>query len=213
MHVDEKRIEVFADNFAIPLYDNRMEFASFSKRARVYSRSFLNAKEGDKMNNSFRRATIEDLPMIVDIYNSTIASRMVTADTEPVTVEDRMDWYLRHNEKRPLYVMQDAENNICGWLSFETFYGRPAYNKTAEISIYIHEKYRGQGLGSQFVEEALSLAPSLGIRSIMAFIFGHNKPSIKLFEKFGFQKWGHMPGIAEMDEQRYDLVILGIELE
>lgn len=165
------------------------------------------------MNDKFRKATIEDLPKIVEIYNSTIASRMVTADTEPVTVEDRMDWYSRHNEKRPLYVMEDEENNICGWLSFESFYGRPAYDKTAEISIYISENYRGQGLGTLFIEEALSMAPALGIRSVMAFIFGHNQPSIKLFEKFGFEKWAHMPGIAEMDGQRYDLVILGKEIE
>lgn len=164
------------------------------------------------MNGKFRRATIEDLPAIVEIYNSTVASRMVTADTEPVKVEDRMEWFLRHNEKRPLFIMEDDGKNICGWLSFETFYGRPAYNKTAEISIYIHENHRGKGLGSLFVEEALTKAPELGIRSIMAFIFGHNLPSIKLFEKFGFQQWAHMPGIAEMDEQRYDLVILGKEL-
>lgn len=46
----------------------------------------------------------------------------------------------------------------------------------------------------------------------MAFIFGHNVPSIKLFEKFGFTEWGVFPGIAEMDGKRYDLNILGREL-
>ncbi|MBR3380592.1 MAG: N-acetyltransferase, partial [Bacillus sp. (in: Bacteria)] len=69
----------------------------------------------------------------------------------------------------------DEEGNIYGWLSFETFYGRPAYNGTVEMSIYLNQNYRGKGLGSLFLQEALELAPSLGIRTLLAFIFGHNE--------------------------------------
>jgi len=43
-------------------------------------------------------------------------------------------------------------------------------------------------------------------------VSGHNKPSLKLFEKHGFAEWGLFPGIAEMDGKRYDLKILGREL-
>lgn len=119
---------------------------------------------------------------------------------------------LNHSEKRPLYVKTDEEGNIYGWLSFETFYGRPAYNGTVEMSIYLNQNYRGKGLGSLFLQEALELAPSLGIRTLLAFIFGHNEASIKLFKKHGFETWGHLPRIAEMDGNRYDLDILGKEL-
>ena len=96
---------------------------------------------------------------------------------------------LNHSEKRPLYVKTDEEGNIYGWLSFETFYGRPAYNGTVEMSIYLNQNYRGKGLGSLFLQEALELAPSLGIRTLLAFIFGHNEASIKLFKKHGFETW------------------------
>ncbi len=164
------------------------------------------------MTMTLRRAAKKDLDAVVAIYNSTVASRMVTADTEPVTPEDRMEWFLAHTEKRPLYVAQDENGTISAWISFETFYGRPAYNKTAEISIYIHEGFRGKGAGSYLLQEALRLAREFDIRSLMAFIFAHNQPSIKLFEKFGFEEWGLFPGIAEMDGKRYDLKILGREL-
>ena len=36
---------------------------------------------------TFRDATLDDLPKIVEIYNSTVASRLVTADLESVSVE------------------------------------------------------------------------------------------------------------------------------
>ncbi|MGE6630327.1 N-acetyltransferase family protein [Bacillus sp. NPDC077027] len=159
-----------------------------------------------------RIATEDDLKAIVDIYNSTIASREVTADTEPVTVEERRNWFLNHSDKRPLYVKTDDNGTIYGWLSFETFYGRPAYNGTVEISIYLNQDYRGQGIGSLFLKEALELAPSLNIRTLLAFIFGHNKASIQLFKKYGFKQWGYLPQVAKMDGNKYDLAILGKEL-
>lgn len=164
------------------------------------------------MNLTLRKAVLEDLDAVVAIYNSTIASRMVTADTEEVTPADRMDWFLRHTDRRPLMVAEDETGKVAAWISFETFYGRPAYDKTAEISIYLHQDCRGKGAGSFLLKEALAFAPAIGIRSLMAFIFGHNVPSIKLFEKFGFTEWGVFPGIAEMDGKRYDLNILGREL-
>lgn len=94
------------------------------------------------MNMTLRLAEHKDLEAVVAIYNSTIASRMVTADTEPVTPEDRMEWFSGHTEARPLYVAEDENGNVVAWISFETFYGRPAYNKTAEVSIYIDEACR-----------------------------------------------------------------------
>ena len=51
-----------------------------------------------------RRANENDMPRIVEIYNSTINSRMTTADTEKVTVESRSGWFGKHSEKRPIFV-------------------------------------------------------------------------------------------------------------
>lgn len=156
-----------------------------------------------------RNAGMEDLPQIVDIYNSTIAGRMVTADIEPVTVESRVDWLQAHNsDSRPLWVMMDGEQ-IIAWLSFQDFYGRPAYQATAEISIYIEPNYRHKGIGTAFLEEAIQAAPRLGIKTILGFIFAQNQPSIRLFKKYGFEEWAHLPKIAELDQIECDLMILG----
>lgn len=160
-------------------------------------------------NLTFRFAALEDLPIIVDIYNSTIPSRMVTADTEPVTVEDRLEWFHEHNpEKRPLWVVE-YDGEICGWVSLQSFYGRPAYHATAEISIYLHEKCRGKGIGKQVLSKVMEECPKLGIDTLLGFIFGHNEPSLRLFYNSGFEKWGHLPEVAELDGIKRDLLILG----
>lgn len=156
-----------------------------------------------------RLARFDDLPAIVDIYNSTVASREVTADTEPVSVESRHQWFADHApERRPLWVVEH-EGAILGWMSYSNFYGRPAYSGTAELSIYIHENARGQGLGRYFLNQAILHAPSIGVHTLLGFIFGHNLPSLKLFEVFGFERWANMPRVATLDGIERDLVIMG----
>ncbi|MBB5321632.1 GNAT family N-acetyltransferase [Marinobacter oulmenensis] len=159
-----------------------------------------------------RIANPKDLPRIVDIYNSTIAGRKATADTQAVTVEQRQGWFDRHNpDRRPLLVEED-KGRVIGWLGFEDFYGRPAYGATAELSIYLDPAYRGTGLGSRMLQEAIDRAPSLGLHNLVAFVFSHNAESIRLFEKFGFQTWGELPDVACMDEREYSLTILGLRV-
>ncbi|RZI42789.1 N-acetyltransferase family protein [Herbaspirillum sp. HC18] len=161
------------------------------------------------MSYSHRLARFEDLPAIVAIYNSTVPSRQVTADTEPVSVESRHAWFAEHTpEKRPLWVVEE-NGAVIGWLSYSNFYGRPAYSGTAELSIYLHEDARGKGLGRYFLTEAIRFAPEIGVHTLLGFIFGHNEPSLKLFEAFGFEHWANLPRVATLDGIERDLVIVG----
>jgi phosphinothricin acetyltransferase len=158
-----------------------------------------------------RIARREDLPTIVAIYNSTVASREVTADTEPVSVESRERWFEEHDPaRRPLWVIQqEGGDAVIGWLSYSNFYGRPAYNGTAELSIYIDKDWRGKGIGQYCLQAAIDHAPAVGVHTLLGFIFGHNIPSLGLFEKFGFAMWANLPRVANLDGIERDLVILG----
>jgi L-amino acid N-acyltransferase YncA len=156
-----------------------------------------------------RVATIEDLPAIIEIYNTSIPGRMATADLEPVTVASRMEWFLAHNpEHRPLWVLA-ADDNIKAWLSFRSFYGRAAYRHTAEVSVYVSPDSLRQKLGDCLLSKAISTAPSLDLKTLVAFIFAHNQPSLNLFKKHDFQQWGYLPQIAELNGIDRDLAILG----
>ncbi|MFY8273682.1 GNAT family N-acetyltransferase [Pseudoalteromonas sp. SSDWG2] len=159
----------------------------------------------------FEKACLDDLPSIVAIYNQTIAGRMVTADTDPVSVESRREWFLSHSPARPIYVYKE-QGKIVGWLSFKSFYGRPAYDQTVEIAIYLCESVRGRGLGKLCLQFAQEQAQALNISTLLAFIFSHNTPSMKLFERGGFVRWGELPNVAIMDGKHYSLTILGKSL-
>ena len=158
---------------------------------------------------TLRDATEEDLPAIVAIYNSIIPGRMVTADLVPVTMESRAAWLQAHDPaKRPIWVAEE-NGEILGWLSFDTFYPRAAYDGTIMIALYVAEKHRRAGLGRTLLTRALAHAPKLGVHTVLGYIFAHNEPSLRLFAAFGFERWAHLPRVAKLDDDERDLVILG----
>ncbi len=157
----------------------------------------------------FLFATQNDLAGIVGTYNSTVASRLVTADLEPVTVENKQQWFDNHHPNhRPLWIVK-RNNAYCGWMSFNSFYGRPAYDGTVEVSIYLEEHARNNGLGKACLEKAIEVCRELKIKTLLGFIFDHNEPSLNLFYKMGFEKWAHLPKIANMVDKEVGLIILG----
>ena len=167
----------------------------------------------------------EDLPAILAIYNQSIAGKQATANLTPVSCEERRDWFEEHvnSATRPIYIVRAVEeaetvggggkgqtvSPIVAWGSFSDLYARPAYHISTEISIYLHQDYHGQGLGSLLTRWMLTQAPRLGIHNVVALIFAHNQPSLGLFRKLGFEQWGYMPKVCDMQGFIADVVMLG----
>lgn len=156
-----------------------------------------------------RNATIEDLPVIVAIYNSIIPGRLVTADTEHVTVAEKEEWFHAHTPNRPIWIAENEDNQIIGWASFKNFYGRPAYSGTAEFSLYLDEQFRNKGFGISILNHAIQKSNSLQIHTLLGFIFEQNLASLSLFKKAGFVEWGNLPDVAVLDGKFCGLKILG----
>ncbi|HUL97741.1 MAG TPA: GNAT family N-acetyltransferase [Usitatibacter sp.] len=162
--------------------------------------------------HNIRTAVPGDLPAIVAIYNASIPGRMATADTEPVTVAQREEWFRGFDSKsRPIWVCE-ADGAIVGWLGLRSFYGRPAYHRTAESAVYVAPEHQREGIARKLLQHALDECPRLGIANVLAFVFAHNMPSVTLFEAHGFGRWGLLPKVCEMDGREHDLLILGKRL-
>jgi phosphinothricin acetyltransferase len=165
-------------------------------------------------NVPIRFARPDDLPVVVDIYNASIPGRMATADLEPVTVEARRPWFQDFDpQRRPLWVHCSNDTDTPrAWLSLRSFYGRPAYHATAEVAVYTAPDARRAGLARALLHHAIAASPGLGLRTLLAFVFGHNDPSIALFAAQGFERWGLLPRVAELDGVERDLAILGLRV-
>jgi L-amino acid N-acyltransferase YncA len=161
-----------------------------------------------------RHARASDLPAIVAIYNAAIPGRMATADTAPVSVQQREAWFSEFSPgHRPLWVwIENDRTEPLAWLSLRSFYGRPAYQATVEVAVYTAPQAQRRGLARKLLEHSVDNAKPLGIKTLLAFVFGHNAPSLALFSAAGFRRWGQLPNVAELDGIERDLVILGRRL-
>jgi L-amino acid N-acyltransferase YncA len=147
-----------------------------------------------------RLAKFEDLEGIVEIFNEAINARFQTAFMEPVTVNDRIGWFNQHTPSEyPLFVYE-MDHKIVGWTSISPYRaGRPALRHTVEISYFVHTGQLKKGIGTQLVQHALNASRLLHYRTVLAIIIDKNIASAHLLKKFGFEKWGHLPNVAEFD--------------
>ena len=147
-----------------------------------------------------RDAAEMDLPAIVEIHNTAIASRISTAQLEPVTVEGRREWFHAHSPAQyPIWVAE-LDGAIAGWLSFREFLPRCAYRGTVEISVYVSKQLQRRGVARKLLAEAVARGRQLGMHSLVGLIFSNNEPSIALFRAAGFERWGLLPAVARLDE-------------
>ena len=160
-----------------------------------------------------RDAVRADLPRIVDIYNSSISGGRSTADTEPVSVASREEWFARHTpDRRPMWVAE-VGGEIVAWIGLSSFYGgRPAYDATAEVSLYVAPEYQGRGLGRSLKERMIAHCPRIGVTTLLSMFFDHNEATRRLNDKLGFLQVGHLPEIAVVGGEKRGLVIAALRI-
>ncbi|WP_203639317.1 GNAT family N-acetyltransferase [Levilactobacillus wangkuiensis] len=164
------------------------------------------------MSVTFRLATTADQPRVVEIYNQAIATKGSTADLTPMTVAQRQPWFQEFSADHfPLWVIE-ADGQVVGFVGLEPYSDRVAYAQTAEIALYLASEAQGHHLGGQAVEWAERAGKRLGLTTIISRIFGHNQASRHLFEKHGYEHWGHLPAIADMQGFTADLEVYGKHL-
>ena len=89
---------------------------------------------------TIRKAKLDDIEKITEIYNEAILKTNATFDDKPKNIDEQKIWFNEHGKNNPIIV---AEENgiIFGWSALSKWSDRCAYSATAEISLYVLEKY------------------------------------------------------------------------
>lgn len=160
------------------------------------------------MDLLIRFATENDLPAIVDIYNQSIPGGWSTADTRPISVAERVEWFRKFDRaRRPIWVAE-LDGRVIATVYLSSFYGgRPAYDATAEVSVYVAADAQGHGIGRRLKEFVIGECPRLGVTTLLSMHFDHNEATRRINESLGFQQMGHLTEIAVVQGRKRGLVI------
>ncbi len=165
------------------------------------------------MDLRIRDATEADLPAIVDIYNQSIPGGWSTADTNAITVSDRVEWFRKFDPaKRPIWVAE-VDGRVIATAYLSSFYaGRPAYDATAEVSQYIATAYHRRGIGLRLKRWVIEQCPRLGITTLLSMHFDHNEATRRINARLGFEQCGHLREIAVVQGQKRGLIISALRI-
>jgi phosphinothricin acetyltransferase len=149
---------------------------------------------------NIRNAKTQDIEHINDIHNQVVHEKFKLAYLTPQTKDECLEWFREHNCKEyPIYVAE-IDDAVVGFAYIDPYRpGRSALKQTAEISYFIDKDYRRKGIATRLIEYAESKCCELGIKTLFAIVIDNNESSVKLIEKCGYEKWGHLPKIAIFD--------------
>jgi len=154
-----------------------------------------------------RDATEDDLPGILAIYNSVVATSNAVYTETPATLEDRRAWLAgRRAGNFPVLVADDG--GVTGYASFGEFRPWPGYALTVEHSVYVHEAAHGRGVGTALVARLIVEAQSRGKHVMIGGVDAANVASIGMHRKLGFTEAGTLREVARKFGIWLDLILM-----
>ena len=147
----------------------------------------------------------QDFEFVKAIYDWYILNSTATFHTEPITINELKGIIpVGHQLYKSFIIRYDDE--VCGYCYISRYKPRQAYDRTAEITIYLKPECKGRGIGKETMKRLESIAGEKGIAVLLGIITGENEISIRLFEKCGYEKCAHYRQVGEKFDRLLDVV-------
>ena len=160
-----------------------------------------------------RPITKDDIAVCLDIYNYEVVNGVATLDLELRTLPEWQEWYEAHQTSEHCIFVGLIDDVVVGYASLSPYRPKEAYKSTVELSIYIHQEYRGKGIATQLMAYILEIAKNDPLlHNVVSVITAGNEGSTKLHERFGFTYCGLTPQVGfkhgkYQDTETYALLV------
>jgi L-amino acid N-acyltransferase YncA len=137
------------------------------------------------------------------IYTQGIAMGLATFET---TAPEWSDWDSTHLPAPRLVAV--SRGWVVGWAALSPVSARPAYRGVAEVSVYVAEDQRGQGVGSALLRRLIEESEAAGIWMLQAAVFPENVDSVRLHVQAGFREVGTRERLGQLNGEWRDVLLL-----
>lgn len=160
---------------------------------------------------TFSPAVEKDLGKIKEIYDYYILNTTATFHSEPVTISELREFLFIGDPKYPSFCIKE-DNRAVGYCFLTRYKNRQAYDRTAEISIYMQPEYTGRGMSFIALKFLGDAAKNAGTRVIIGTLCGENRASIRLREKCGYPRCAPLKNVGEKFGKVLDAVMYEKEI-
>lgn len=157
------------------------------------------------MNLKLIDLTEKDFTIVKKIYDHYILNSTATFHTSPVSAEEIKKFIPAGDPKYKSFLIEYKEA-VCGYCYLSQYKPRAAYDRTAEITVYLKPEYHGKGIGTEIMFILEKIARQNGISVLIGVITAENLSSIRLFEKCGYEKCAHFKQVGEKFNRLLDVV-------
>ena len=138
-----------------------------------------------------RPAVVGDVPAMREIYKHYVETSPATFDITPVSLENRLGWFRSFGETGPFrLVVAERDGRVIGYAGSGKFREKPAYVTSVEMTVYVDNDARGQGIGAEMYRHLFALLEGEPIHRAYAGITLPNPASLALHRQFGFRDVG-----------------------
>lgn len=138
------------------------------------------------------KITYEDIEDVLKIYNQGILTGCATFQTEVPSADE---WDKGHLPFARLKAI-DENHRMLGWIALSPTSSRCAYRGVAEVSVYVAQGERKQGIGEKLIQAVIEESEKNGIWTLQSGIFEINQASIALHTKCNFRKIGYRERVS-----------------
>jgi phosphinothricin acetyltransferase len=167
------------------------------------------------MDIVIRPARPDDAEPLRRIYNHAAKTSTATMDTEGRSPEQQQAWMETHNGSPYPALVAEISNGkaVIGYATLSQYNPKPGYARTAETSVYLHQDWRGGGIGRALLGSLLADARERGFLCLIALITADNEASLRLHRRCGFTDVGTLRRVGQKFGKEVDVVTLQILLD
>jgi phosphinothricin acetyltransferase len=159
----------------------------------------------------FNEMTEGDLPFVKEVYEYYIANSTATFHIGDITIDEIKEFiHISHPRYKSFTILYDKAP--AGYCYFNYYKKRQAYDRTAEVTLYLKPEFCGKGIGRVTMQFLQDEAKKVGLKNLLGVISGDNHESIVLFEKMGYSKCAHFKNVGEKFDRLLDVVVYQKEI-
>ncbi len=168
-----------------------------------------------------RPLVVEDLDSVIAILNGEIVGGVNVFRLVPLDAAAAAKWWHMHGSGRYQAIVAEAEfgdgepgadqpasRGIAGWATFSPHSTYEGYDRTADLSVWVDQPYRGRGVGRMLVRSLLDSCPERNLRTVISRIESTNSASLRLHESFGFERVGFLRDVGEKFGRSLSVVLM-----